>query len=70
MIGIGRDYVPPLEVIVGLTQALTLHMNENSLSSMRSEAPALMPIFRSRHMAEIAAAVLLNPRRFTLGHVK
>lgn len=30
---------------------------------MRSKAPALMPIFRSQHMAEIAAAVLLHPER-------
>ena len=34
---------------------------------MRSDAPALLPILRSRHLAELLAALLIHPdRRYTL----
>ena len=37
---------------------------------MRSDAPALLPIFRSRHQAELLARVLLHPdKEFTLSEL-
>lgn len=40
---------------------LTLPFNESYMSVMRSEAPPLLPVFRSRHQAQLLAWLLLHP---------
>lgn len=48
----------------GVAEAwLTLRLDRRYLRSMRSEAPALLPVFRSQLQADILAALLLNPER-------
>lgn len=44
-------------------QRLTLRLDRRYLRFMRSEAPALLPIFRSQLQADILAALLLSPER-------
>src|SRR5262245_31498689 len=41
--------------------SLTLRINRRYLQVMRSDAPALLPVFRSRLQADILAALLLHP---------
>ena len=43
--------------------SLTLPINERYLSVMRSEGPALLPVFRSQHQAELLMCLLLHPDR-------
>ena len=43
--------------------SLTLPINERYLSVMRSEGPALLPVFRSQHQAELLMWLLLHPER-------
>jgi DNA-binding transcriptional ArsR family regulator len=43
------------------TVIITISIREKYLSVMRSEGPALMPIFRSRHQAGLLAWLLLHP---------
>ncbi len=45
------------------TYLLTLPINERYLSVMRSEGPALLPVFRSQHQAELLMWLLLHPDR-------
>ena len=40
---------------------MTLRLYRSYLQFMRSAAPALLPVFRSRLQADILAALLLNP---------
>jgi DNA-binding transcriptional ArsR family regulator len=42
---------------------LTFRLDRRYLQVMRSEAPALLPVFRSPLQADILAALLLNPER-------
>src|SRR5262249_8398516 len=51
----------PVASLMGL--ALTLRIIRRYLRFMRSSAPALLPVFRSRLQADILAALLLNPGR-------
>lgn len=41
--------------------SLTLPITERYLSVMRSEGPALLPVFRSQHQAELLMWLLLHP---------
>lgn len=44
-----------------ITPALTLPINGICLSVMRSEGPALLPVFRSQHQAELLMWLMLHP---------
>lgn len=46
-----------------LRARLTFRLDRRYLQVMRSEAPALLPVFRSQLQADILAALLLNPER-------
>lgn len=50
-----------------LANRLSLSISDEHLQAMRSPAPALMPIFRSQHQAELLAWLLLHPaQEYTL----
>jgi DNA-binding transcriptional ArsR family regulator len=57
----------PREAVAALSRAsgwglpLTLSISERYLSVMRSEGPALLPVFRSQHQAELLMWLLLHP---------
>ncbi len=46
-----------------LGDPLTLSINGRYLPSMRSDGPALMPVFRSQHQAELLMWLLLHPEQ-------
>jgi len=47
--------------MLAIRRALTLPINERYLSVMRSEGPALLPVFRSQHQAELLMWLMLHP---------
>jgi predicted nucleotidyltransferase len=56
-----RTTPPDSLLLVSIRGALTLRITRRYIRVMRSAAPALLPIFRSRLQADILAALLLQP---------
>jgi DNA-binding transcriptional ArsR family regulator len=52
---------PGVEDLAWSRRALTLAINRRYLSVMRSDGPALLPVFRSQHQAELLMWLMLHP---------